>query len=147
MHSDGWWMEDDKNLDRMKDLPEDFYSTSSFTDRLLNMFEQRTDEQKEKPFFAFLPYTAPHWPLQAPRETIEKYKRVYDQGPSVLREKRLTKMIELGLISKDVEPAPVAGALAEDKEWDEKTPEERAISARKMEVRYILIHGCMFLIF
>lgn len=137
--SDGWWLEDDKNIDRQKDLPEDFYSTKTFTDRLLNIFETRTEEQKEEPFFAFLPFTAPHYPLQAPRETIEKYKGVYDEGPDKLREKRLKRLIELGLIAKDVEPAPVVGALGHDKEWAEKSAEEKAASARKMEVNTILV--------
>ena len=127
-------MEDDRNIDRQKDLPKDFYSTKTFTDRLLDILSGRTRDQNEKPFFAFLPYTAPHWPLQAPKETIEKYKGKYDDGPEQLRERRLQALIERGLISRDVEPAPMTGPLHIDEEWENKTLDERAASARKMEV-------------
>lgn len=64
-------MKDEKFLDRTKDLPSDFYSTTSFTDKLIDYLSNR-DDNSEKPFFAFLPFTAPHWPLQAPREVIDK---------------------------------------------------------------------------
>lgn len=127
-------MENDLSIDREKDLPDDFYSTKSFTDRFIGFFKDRTIEDSEKPFFAFLPFTAPHWPLQAPKETREKYSGFYDEGPDKLREKRLQRLIDLGIVSKDVEPAPVAGALGYDCEWAKKSDEEKAISARKMEV-------------
>lgn len=69
------WMEGDKFIDIGKDLPQDFYSSTSFSGRLLEYFEERTDEEKDQPFFAYLPFTAPHWPLQAPREVIKKYSK------------------------------------------------------------------------
>jgi arylsulfatase A-like enzyme len=56
---------------------------------------------------------------------------MYDGGPDVLTEKRLKRMKELGIIGKDVTPAPPAGLTG--KTWDEMTEEERKISARKME--------------
>lgn len=70
-----FWMEGERFIDMFKDLPKDFYSTTSFTDRLIGYLEERSgdDELREKPFFAYLPFTAPHWPLQAPREVIKKY--------------------------------------------------------------------------
>ncbi|KAL9574581.1 hypothetical protein ACKAV7_001446 [Fusarium commune] len=83
----------------------------------------------EQPFFAYLPFTAPPWPLQAPRETIEKYKGIYDDGPEALRKRRLANLVELGLISEDSEPAPMTVEL-----WDKMSPTEKAESARKMEV-------------
>ncbi|EXJ80886.1 arylsulfatase [Capronia epimyces CBS 606.96] len=134
MSSDGWWMQDGEKIDRQRDLPEDFYSSKTFTDRLLGFFQERSPKQKDQPFFAFLPFTAPHWPLQAPRKTIEKYKGRYDTGPERLREQRLASLIDLGLVPKDVEPAPITGALHIDQEWEAKSPEERERSARNMEV-------------
>jgi hypothetical protein len=44
--------------------PDGFYSTDYYTNRLIQFFKARSEEDKSKPFFAFLPYTAPHWPLQ-----------------------------------------------------------------------------------
>ncbi|KAL1856886.1 hypothetical protein VTK73DRAFT_8218 [Phialemonium thermophilum] len=126
-----FWMRDGEYLDRRTDLPEDFYSTKTFTDELLSYLRSRTSEEKAKPFFSYLAFTAPHWPLQAPREVIEKYRGVYDDGPSALRQKRLARLVELGLVPKDVEPAPPVGLL--DPDWDAMSPEQRAVSARKME--------------
>ncbi|KIX00887.1 uncharacterized protein Z518_09952 [Rhinocladiella mackenziei CBS 650.93] len=126
------WMEGDQFLDRKKDLPKDFYSTKTYTDRMISFLKDRSAEDKDKPFFAYLPLTAPHWPLQAPKNVVAKYRGMYDEGPRKLSQKRVKRLIELGLVPADVEPAPPIGIL--DPEWHDMTPEERAASARKMEV-------------
>ncbi|CAG81525.1 alkaline-phosphatase-like protein [Yarrowia lipolytica] len=106
-----------------------FYSSDSFTDTLLEYIEEKP---KDKPWFAYLPFTAPHWPLQAPKEYINKYKGKYDEGPDVLREQRLKEQVKLGLVGKDVVSAPI---LADNEtEWHDKTAEEKAYSARTMEI-------------
>ena len=132
--SDGWWMEDDRHIDRRTELPADFYSTKTFTDRMIDHLENRTEQQREQPFFGFLAYTAPHWPLQAPEATVAKYMGMYDDGPEALRKRRLQGLMDCGLISRDVEPAPMTGPLDMDQEWELKSPQEKAESARKMEV-------------
>lgn len=111
-------------------LPEDFYSSDYFTDRLLN-YLQDDESRAEHPFFAYLPFSAPHWPLQAYPEDIAKYKGTYNEGPEVLRQKRLAKIKELGLVGKDVTIHPV---LAKTKFWGSLTDEEKQFSARTMEV-------------
>jgi arylsulfatase len=73
--SDGLWEENGQRIDRKKDLPNDFYSTTFFTDKLLEMLDNRTSEEKDQPFFSMLTYTAPHWPMQAPEDVIKKYRR------------------------------------------------------------------------
>ncbi|KAF5595441.1 Arylsulfatase [Fusarium subglutinans] len=129
MNAGKFWMQDDRFLDRKnpKDIPEDFYSTTTFSEKLIDYLKDRKDT--EQPCFAYLPFTAPHWPLQAPRETIEKYKGIYDDGPAALRKRRLANLVKLGLISEDTEPAPMTVEL-----WDKMSPTEKAESARKMEV-------------
>lgn len=79
-----FWMEGDDFI-KMTDLPDTFYSTTSFTDKLLDYLKLRhqagTEQGKqvdEKPFFAYLPFMAPHWPLQAPREVMKKYGRLLE---------------------------------------------------------------------
>merc|ERR1712000_372707 len=94
---------DDKWVD-IDDL-KDFYSSDYFADTLIEQLKEEK-ENEERPFFAFLPFTAPHWPLQAPREYIDKYKGMYDEGPKVLREKRLEAQRELNLLDDNVEAAP-----------------------------------------
>ncbi|KAF5658621.1 arylsulfatase [Fusarium circinatum] len=131
--SDGFWMENQSPVDRKKDLPEDFYSTNFFTDKLLDMLSNRTKEEKEQPFFSYLAYTAPHWPMQAPQHVVNKYSGKYDNGPDQLRLDRLARLKELGLVPADVEAAPPVGFEAGVK-WEDLTDHERAVSARKMEV-------------
>jgi len=125
-------MSDSHFLDREKDLPSDFYSTRTFTDKMLNFLRDRTAEEREQPFLACLTYTAPHWPLQAPPEVIAKYRGKYDGGPETLRQARLAALRRLKLVPEDVEAAPVLamGTTA----WDELSGEERAKSAKAMEI-------------
>jgi arylsulfatase len=117
--------------DRFVDVPADFYSSDYFTDKLLDYFRERAHDD-DRPFFAYLPYQAPHWPLQAPRESIAKYRGRYDAGPDALRDARLKALKDFGLCRPDVIPHPVVADGA--REWTEMTAEERALSARAMEV-------------
>ncbi len=113
------------------DVPGDFYSSDYFTDKLLQYFRERRPRD-DRPFFAYLPYQAPHWPLQAPDESIARYRGRYDAGPDALRDARLAALKQFGLCPPDVLPHPVVPDGI--KEWADMTPEERAISARTMEV-------------
>jgi len=128
----GLWMEGDDFIDGEKDLPKDFYSSNSFTDYFLKYMRERTDEEKEKPFFGYLAFTAPHWPLQAPPETVKKYKGWYDDGPMGLRNRRLKSLTEKGIVPKDVEPAPIH--TLDTIPWAELSKEEQAKSCRAMEI-------------
>jgi arylsulfatase A-like enzyme len=110
-------------------LPEDFYSTRYYTDVMLQFIEQNHEDGN--PFFAYLSYTAPHDPLHAPREYIDKYKGKYNEGWDVLRAVRLQRLKDLGIIGKDVEPFP---RLASVKAWDDMSDDERQNAARDMEV-------------
>ena len=118
-------------------LPEDFYSTRYYTDVMLQFIEQNHEDGK--PFFAYLSYTAPHDPLHAPREYIDRYKGKYNEGWDDLREVRLQRLKNLGIIGKDAEPFP---RLASVKAWDEMSAEERRKAARDMEV-YAAMVDCM----
>jgi arylsulfatase A-like enzyme len=117
--------------DQFTTVGDDFYSSDSYTDALLRYLRERAPED-DRPFFAYLPFQAPHWPLQAPAESVAKYRGRYDAGPDALREERLTALKRLGLCPPDVEPHPVVADGAP--EWAEMTAEERALSARSMEV-------------
>ncbi len=80
------YVEDERYLDT---LPEGFYSSDAFGDKLLQYLKER---DQSRPFFAYLPFSAPHWPLQAPREIVEKYRGRYDAGPEALRQERLARL-------------------------------------------------------
>ncbi|CAK7242823.1 MAG: hypothetical protein STHCBS139747_004325 [Sporothrix thermara] len=132
LKGDGLWMREDKFIRGAKDLPEDFYSSNFFTDEMINYLRTRTDEEREKPFFGYLAFTAPHWPLQAPKEVIGKYKGWYDSGPTAHRDRRVQRLVELGLVPKDVDPAPLH--TMRETPWDEMTDEQRQHSCRAMEI-------------
>jgi arylsulfatase len=117
-------------LEPLTELPKDFYSSDAFTTRLLDYLGERPADD-DRPFFAYLPFSAPHFPLQAPDELIAKYKGRYDGGPDVLREQRLVRLKELGLIGADVQAHPV---VADTPNWHELDEAGRQQSARAMEV-------------
>ncbi|WP_348945233.1 arylsulfatase [Chitinibacter sp. FCG-7] len=121
----GLYAEDGQYVEQ---LPEDFYSSDYFTDKLLDYL---AEAPADKPFFAYLPFSAPHWPLQAPDEIIQKYLGRYDDGPDVLREQRLARLRELGLLDAEVEAHPV---VASNAEWAALSESEKAISSKTMAV-------------
>jgi arylsulfatase A-like enzyme len=109
-------------------IPARSYSSDHFTTKLI---EQLSDRPKEKPFFAYLAFTAPHSPLQALPEDMARYKGRYDAGWEMLRRERLARMIALGIVARDVSPAPVVPDAAA---WDKLAPEQKKVEARKMEI-------------
>ena len=116
------------------ELPEDFYSSKTYTDKLLEWLE--ADEgNDDRPFFAMLTYTAPHWPLQAPGEYIDKYKGRYDDGPSVLRQKRMEALTRLGLIPLGTsELAHPEMPVYKTRDWEQLDGHQRESAARTMEI-------------
>jgi arylsulfatase len=113
----------------VEELPDDFYSTKDYTDHVLEWM--RANNGDGQPFFAFLSYTAPHDPLHAPKEYIEKHKGRYDGGWDLLREERLQALKDLGIVPDDTRPYP---RLPSVKAWDELALEEQQEAARDMEV-------------
>ena len=117
--------------DQFVTVGDDSYSSDFYTDKLLQYLDDRAPDD-DRPFFAYLPFQAPHWPLQAPDESIVKYRGRYDDGPDALREARLTALKQLDLCPPDVVAHPVVADGAP--EWADMTDDERARSARSMEV-------------
>lgn len=117
------------------DIPRDgFYSSVAFTDKLLEYM--KNGEDTGKPFFAYLAFTAPHWPLHAPDEDIAKYEGRYKEGYDRLRKERLERMKKLGLVPADT---PVYEGHPYWPRWDSLTPEQQASEARRMTVYAAMI--------
>ncbi|KAK6380408.1 hypothetical protein LTS17_005598 [Exophiala oligosperma] len=123
-----------ENGEYVKNTPKDFYSSDFYSDKLIEYLSSRNEEEQAKPFFAYLPFSAPHWPLQAPKASVDKYRGLYSDGPAALRERRLAKLKEMGLVAQDVVPHEVVSVEGEPPEWSQMVPEEREKSARCMEV-------------
>lgn len=75
---------------------EGFYTTDAFTDRAITMLGAHP---KEEPFFLYLAYNAPHWPLHAHPDDIARYRGRYRDGWATLREQRYERMKTLGVIN------------------------------------------------
>jgi arylsulfatase len=110
-------------------VPDDFYSTTYYTDKMLGYLKEHAGDGK--PFFAYLAYTAPHWPVQAPDEDIARQRGRYDEGYEVLRQQRFKNWVAKGFGPKD---ASLPNLPPGFRPWSALTTEERAASSRTMEV-------------
>ncbi len=106
-----------------------FYMTDFITDRAVEFIEKYGRE--EKPFFLYVSYTAPHWPLHAWPEDIEKYRGRYLKGWDVLRAERLERQVAMGLIREDW---PLTPRDENAPAWDEVPARERESLDLKMAV-------------
>ncbi|NRB48247.1 MAG: arylsulfatase [Saprospiraceae bacterium] len=98
---------------------EDFYMTDAFSDHAVDYIDQNED----KPFFMYLAYTAPHWPLHALPEDIARYKGKYRMGWDSLRLQRWQRMKSLQVIREDT---PLSERSPDLPAWEEIAPEDRA---------------------
>ncbi len=120
---------------KLVDVPADFYSSTFFAQKMLSYIDSNRDG---KPFFGYLAFTAPHWPLQAPDAYIRKYEGTYDVGYDVIRAKRLERMKALGIVPRDMES--YAGNPRWPK-WHELTPAQRQSESRRMAVYAAMVEA------
>ncbi len=100
---------------------EGFYMTDAFTDYAIQFLQEH---QKEEPFFLYLPYTCPHWPLHAFPEDIEKYKGRFSAGWDKLREERFERQKQMGMFREDLHMAPLDDKVTSWEEADQETRDE-----------------------
>jgi len=94
------------NDQTIKPEGKDFYYTDFITDHSVQMIDQFAGDQK--PFFLYVAYTAPHWPMQAREANIEHYAHTYDIGWDKIREQRFARQLALGVVNKDQGLSPRA---------------------------------------
>jgi len=92
------WSIDGKVIQPYTPQNKDFYSTDAFTDCAIDYLNQYGKD--DDPFFLYVSYTAPHFPLQAWPEDIARYRGKYMIGWDVIRQKRYERLVKLGLIDK-----------------------------------------------
>ncbi|HEY4542698.1 MAG TPA: arylsulfatase [Noviherbaspirillum sp.] len=119
---------DEDGRDVTHALPADFYSTASYTGKMIDFLRAKPQDQ---PFFGYLAYTAPHDPLQVPDEWLDRYKGRYDDGYPAMKEARTRRMKSIGLISPDMDINPGTDYF---EKWEDLSAEERRSQARKMEI-------------
>lgn len=133
----------DENLMRLDgnvyQPPSDFYSTNAFTDFAIDFLksEKENSDRSEKPFFLYLAHNAPHFPLHALPEDIERFSGAYDQGWDAIRKSRYQRLLELGIID---ESWPLSERDPKVEPWNELTKKEQDFLAPMMEVYAAMVH-------
>jgi arylsulfatase len=110
-------------------LPKDFYANKTYTDKLISYIDANHGDGK--PFFAYVSHQAPHEPYHLPREWRERHVGQYDIGWDQLRQQRLKRMIELGIMPADTK---LAERLWFVPDYSLLAPATRAVLGRKMEL-------------
>src|SRR6202000_2622901 len=83
--------------ERLPPPPKDKYLTDLWADHAVSFVTELA--QEKKPFFLYTAFNAPHWPIQAPEEAVEKYSKRYSAGWDALREERHKKQLAMGIVS------------------------------------------------
>ena len=109
----------------------DYYFTDAVSNEAVHFIERHLEQKPGRPFFQYVAYTAPHWPLHAPEENIAHYRGRFDAGWDALREERRRRMIEMGLLDPSWELTRRDPGV---RAWDTLSAEEKAWQARRMEV-------------
>ncbi|GAA6129860.1 arylsulfatase [Halopseudomonas sabulinigri] len=126
------WIEDGKQVS----LPEDFYSSFTYADKLISYIREGQDEGR--PFFGYLAFQAVHAPHQVPEEYIDRYRKTYDAGWDTIRQQRYARQLQAGLL-----PDTGEQAVSDDWgtfystpyiAWDGLSDEEKAYRSRQMAV-------------
>lgn len=111
------------------ELPQNFYSTAFYADKAIEFIGE--SKTKKQPFFHFLSFTAPHWPLQVPDSALQDYKGKYDEGYEKLAVSRLEGAKRLGIIPKKTSLPALSPNV---KPWEELSEDEKQKHQKAMEI-------------
>lgn len=117
--------------------PEVYHYTDAIADNASMFITDHANNAEakgmDKPFFLYMAFTAPHWPLHALPEDIEKFKGKYAKGYEHYRKERFAKMKKLGLIKGEWQLSETVG------DWEKVKPERVEWEERCMEVYAAMI--------
>ena len=119
-------------------LPEDFYSSRFLVDKMIEFIDSNI--QDGKPFFSYLPFMAVHTPVQAPQKYIDRYMQTYDTGWDELRQQRLERAADLGIVPKDT---PMV-RMETTEQWAALDEEQKRYQAKRMAVYAGMIEAMDF---
>ncbi len=134
---------------------ENYYSTVNIAQHAIDFLAEHQREHDNQPFFLYLPFLSPHFPLHALPEDIARYKGRYDEGWDVIRNRRWERLRALGIVDaelpprdpkftprywkdqvlEEIGPGEVKHALA----WDSLTDEQKRLQAAKMEIHAAMV--------
>jgi len=118
-----------RNNERIETPEGDYFLTDAISEEASRQIRDHVSNQSGSPFFSYVAYTAPHWPLHAHPEDIDRYAGRFDAGWDTLREERLERMTDMGLLDEQWSLTPRDPTQPP---WDEA--EHKAWHCRRMEV-------------
>jgi arylsulfatase len=118
------------------EYPDGEYSTTVYTDRLIEFIDSNKDS--DEPFFAFAAYTSPHWPLQVPDDYLDLYAGQYADGYDQLRERNFESLKAAGIVPADAQLPPRNDGITP---WDTLSAEDQRRESRKMELYAAMVHN------
>jgi arylsulfatase A-like enzyme len=113
---------------------EPYYSSHLFAEKLIEFLRVRGSDSR--PFFAYLSFTAPHFPLQAPQHAIDRYEGAYATGPLQLRRSRLQRWVDFGWLTPEAR-GEIIGTPADN--WTSRAANERKRAERVMQTYAAMI--------
>lgn len=116
-------------------FPADFYSTTFYTGKAIEYLQNQV--AADEPFFLYLAYTAPHWPLHALPEDKALYADTYQVGWDVIRAQRFARLKKLGILPETAQLSPRDPDVPA---WDSLSPAQRADYADRMATHAAMIH-------
>jgi arylsulfatase len=132
-----------------------YYATTAIADHAIEFLQEHAADHAEAPFFLYLAYIAPHFPLHAPAEDVQRYEGQYEQGWDAVREARWRRLRELGIVAgelsaRDAEFTPRylkpdllqtvgPGEVDHALPWDELTAEQQRFQAMKMSIHAAMV--------
>jgi arylsulfatase A-like enzyme len=137
------------------ETPSGYYATAAVADHAVECLKEHQRDHSDVPFFQFVAFTSPHFPLHAPSEDIEKYRTRYVSGWDKMRATRYERMKTLGLTHTTLAPADRktgppyrfpdayktlgAGESELPLAWDDLTPEQQRFQATKMAIHAAMV--------
>jgi arylsulfatase A-like enzyme len=147
---------DDRKLPPVKDGT-DFYVTTTIANYAIDFLKEHAEKYRDDPFYCYLAFTSPHFPLQAMKKDIDRYRDKYLEGWDALRKEKWRRMRKMGLINcglAPLEPGVIpswnfskeklremigAGEVNRAVPWDTLTEQQKRFQATKMAIHAAMI--------
>jgi len=119
-------------------LDPEFFYTDAITDAATGFVADHARERGDQPFFLYVAYTAPHWPLHAPEDDVREHAGRFDEGWDVLRERRARRLVEQGILDdawplSDRDPEVRAWSQTSHQDWECRRMEVYAAQIARMD--------------
>ena len=132
-----------------------YYTTTAFADHAIRCLKEHAAKYSDRPFFSYLAFTVPHFPLQAPPEDIARYADHYLKGWDQVRQERWQNLLRMGIVTCGLAPLEPAflpryfkrsvldilgpGEIEHAVAWAQLTDQQKQYQATKMAIHAAMI--------